>query len=29
MADQTLDPLKKQLIDYVQLQLALQIIDVE
>jgi hypothetical protein len=29
MADQTLDPLKKQLIDYVQLQLANQIIDVE
>jgi hypothetical protein len=29
MADQTLDPLKKQLIDYVQLQLAHQIIDVE
>jgi hypothetical protein len=29
MADQTLDPLKKQLIDYVQLQLANQIIDIE
>jgi hypothetical protein len=29
MADQTLDPLKKQLIDYVQLQLGSQIIDVE
>lgn len=29
MADDTLDPLKKQLIDYVQLQLADQIIDVE
>jgi hypothetical protein len=29
MADQTLDPLKKQLIDYVQLQLASQIIDIE
>jgi hypothetical protein len=29
MADQTLDPLKKQLIEYVQLQLAHQIIDVE
>jgi hypothetical protein len=29
MADQTLDPLKKQLIEYVQLQLADQIIDIE
>lgn len=29
MADQTLDPLKKQLIEYVQLQLASGIIDVE
>lgn len=29
MADQTLDPLKKQLIEYVQLQLASQIIDIE
>lgn len=29
MADDTLDPLKKQLIDYVQLQLADQIIDLE
>ena len=29
MADQTLDPLKKQLIDYVQLQLGSQIVDVE
>jgi hypothetical protein len=29
MADQTLDPLKKQLIEYVQLQLGSQIIDVE
>lgn len=29
MADQTLDPLKKQLIEYVQLQLANQIIDLE
>jgi hypothetical protein len=29
MADDTLDPLKKQLIDYVQLQLADQIIDIE
>ena len=29
MADDTLDPLKKQLIDYVQLQLANQIIDIE
>lgn len=29
MADQTLDPLKKQLIEYVQLQLGDQIIDVE
>ena len=29
MADQTLDPLKKQLIAYVQLQLADQIIDIE
>lgn len=29
MADSSLDPLKKQLIDYVQLQLADQIIDVE
>ena len=29
MADQTLDPLKKQLIEYVQLQLASGIIDIE
>lgn len=29
MADQTLDPLKKQLIEYVQLQLADQIVDIE
>ena len=29
MADQTLDPLKKQLIEYVQLQLGDQIIDIE
>ncbi len=29
MADDTLDPLKKQLIEYVQLQLANQIIDIE
>jgi len=29
MADQTLDPLKKKLIEYVELQLASQIIDVE
>ena len=29
MADQTLDPLKKQLIEYVQLQLGSQIIDIE
>lgn len=29
MADQTLDPLKKQLIEYVQLQLASQIVDIE
>lgn len=29
MADQTLDPLKKQLIEYVQLQLAAEIIDLE
>jgi hypothetical protein len=29
MADQTLDPLKKKLIEYVQLQLASQIIDIE
>lgn len=29
MSDQTLDPLKKQLIEYVQLQLADQIIDIE
>ena len=29
MADQTLDPLKKQLIEYVQLQLGDQIVDIE